>query len=207
MSIIAPGVCTVQIQDPTGAFQNVDVESSFLAAAYGALSCNPLSDVATPLTRQQFTGFVGLNATTPNHPNKFYLEIEKNILGGAGVCVIDTLGARIYVRQQLTTDQSSPAAGEFSVVTSTDYVSQAVRYTCNQFIGKKLIPAIVVPAVKSTILATMQVLAQDSLISAIGAITVTVDPTNPTQILATVQYVPVFPLNHIQVTFTIRTQL
>jgi len=207
MTLIAPGIATVQIQDPTGAFQNVQVDAAFMAAAYGALSCNPLSDVATPLTRQRFTGFVGISSTTPNHPNSSYLEIEKDILGGAGVCVIDRLGSNIFVRQQLTTDVSNPAVAEFSVVTSTDYVSQSVRFTCDGFIGKKLIPAIVIPAVKSTILATMQVLAQDNLISAIGAISVQVDPTDPTQILATVQYVPIFPLNHLRVTFTLRTQL
>lgn len=206
-TLIAPGKATVQIQDPSGKFQNVVVDAAFMAASFGALSCNPLSDVATPLTRQRFTGFVDISAQTPNHPNNSYLEIEKDILGGAGVCVIDRLGSNIFVRHQLTTDQSNPAVGEFSVVTSTDFVSQAVRFTCEQFIGKKLIPAIVVPAVRSTILATMQALAQDALISQIGAITVQVDPTDPTQILATVQYVPVFPLNHIRVTFTIRTQL
>jgi len=205
--LVAPGACVVQIQDPTGNFQNVTVDSAFLACGVAGLSCNPLSDVATPLTRQQLVNYVGLNAVSPSHPSNFYLTIEKNILGGAGVCVIDTLGAQIYVRQQLTTNQANPAVGEFSVVTSTDYVSQAVRYTCNQFIGKKLIPALVVPAIKSTIVATMSALVQDQLISAPGAITVTPSPDDATTILATVQYVPVFPLNHIQVTFTISTQL
>jgi hypothetical protein len=206
-TLIAPGKCTVQIQDPNGRFQNIVVDSAFLATAFGALSCNPLSDVATPLTRQRLSNFVNISAATTEHPNDTYLEIEKDILGGAGVCVIDKLGSNIFVRHQLTTDQSNPAVGEFSVVTLTDFVSQAVRYTTEQYIGKKLIPAIVVPAVKSTILATMQQLAQDNIISSIGAITVTVNPSNPTEILSTVQYVPVFPLNRIKVTFTIRTQL
>jgi len=206
-TLIAPGICTVQIQDPNGRFQNIDVDSAFLAVAFGGLSCNPLSDVATPLTRQRVSNFVGISAETTDHPDSSYLEIEKDILGGAGVCVIDRLGSNIFVRHQLTTDQSNPAVGEFSVVTLTDFVSQAVRFTTEQYIGKKLVPAVVVPAVKSTVLATMQQLAQQAIISAIGAITVTVNPTNPTEILVTVQYVPVFPLNRIKVTFTIRTQL
>jgi hypothetical protein len=178
-----------------------------MAVAASALSCNPNFDVATPLTNKQFVGFDNISARTADHPNSEYLESEKNILAAAGVFVIDRTGSRIFVRHQLTTDQTNVAVGEFSVVTTTDYVSQAVRYTTEQFIGKKLINAIVVPAVKSTILATMQQLIQAAIINAVGAITVQVDPNNPTQILSTVQYVPVFPLNRIKVTFTIRTQL
>ncbi len=206
-TLVAPGKCTVQIQDPSGKFQNIDVDGAFMAAAVGALSCSPLSDVATPLTRQRLSGFVDISAATPSHPSPFYLEIEKDILGGAGVLVIDKLSSNIFVRHQLTTDQTNAATGEFSVVTTTDFVSQAVRFTTEQFIGKKLIPAIVVPAVKATILATMTQLAQNNIISAIGAITVIVNPNNPTEILVTVQYTPVFPLNKISVTFSISTQL
>jgi len=206
-TLIAPGKVTVQIQDPQGKFQNIEVNSAFLAVAYAALSASSLSDVATPLTNQRLSNFIDISAETEDHPDDKYLEVEKNVLGGAGVAVIDRLGSNIYVRHQLTTDQSNEAVGEFSVVTLKDFVSQAVRFTTEGFIGKKLIPAIVVPAVKSTILATMQELAQEAIISAIGAITVTVNPTNATEILATVEYVPVFPFNRLKVTFTIRTQL
>jgi hypothetical protein len=207
IALVAPGKCLVEIQDPNGEFQQVEVDGAFMAVAASALSCNPNFDVATPLTNKQFVGFDNISARTADHPNSEYLESEKNILAAAGVFVIDRTGSRIFVRHQLTTDQTNVAVGEFSVVTTTDYVSQAVRYTTEQFIGKKLINAIVVPAVKSTILATMQQLIQAAIINAVGAITVQVDPNNPTQILSTVQYVPVFPLNRIKVTFTIRTQL
>ncbi len=207
ITIIAPGKAIMQIQDPAGLFQDVTVDASFMAVAFAALSANPLSDVATPLTNQQFTDIRSISAETAGHPDPEYLETEKNLLGGAGVTVIDKLGSRIFVRHQLTTDQTNQANGEFSVVVTTDFVSQAVRFTTEQFIGKKLIPQIVIPAIRGTILATMQALASEALISSIGAITVTVNPSDPTEVLATVQYVPVFPLNRIKVTFTIRTSL
>ena len=206
-SLVAPGLTQVQIQDPAGVFRNVNVDGSFMAVAAGAISCNPLSDVATPLTNKQFSGFTKIIATTTNHPDQEYLESEKNILAAAGNMVIDNNGSRIFIRHQLTTDQTNQANGEFSVVTTTDYVSQAVRFTTESFIGKKLLTVIVLPAIQSTILATMQALAGEAIINAIGAITVTTNPSDPTEVLATVQYVPVFPLNRIRVTFTIRTQI
>ena len=207
MTLLAPGLTTVEIQDPDGTFQNIQVEAPFLAAAMGALSCNPTFDVATPLTNKSITSFLGISARTTDHTSVDYLESEKNILAAAGITVIDRNGSNVFVRHQLTTDQTNVANGEFSVVTTTDYVSQAVRFTTEQFIGKKLVNSIIVPAVKSTILATMAQLSAVQIINSIGAITVTVNPQNPTEILATVQYVPVFPLNRIRVIFTIRTQL
>jgi len=206
-NLVAPGLTTVQIQDKAGLYRNVIVDGSFLAVAAGAVSCNPLSDVATPLTNKQFSGFTKIISTTTDHPDQEYLESEKNILAAGGCMVIDSNGSRIFVRHQLTTDQTNQANGEFSVVTTTDYVSQAVRFTTESFIGKKLLTLIVLPAIQSTILATMQALAGEAIINAIGAITVDTNPSDPTEVLATVQYVPVFPLNRIRVTFTIRTQI
>jgi hypothetical protein len=207
MTLTAPGVCTIEVQDPNGEFHDVDLDGSLLSVGMGALSCNPNLDVATPLTNKQLLGYIGTSATTTNHANDEYLQSEMNQLAAAGVCVIDQAGSKIFIRHQLTTDQTNVAVGEFSVVTTTDYVSQAVRYTTEQFIGQKLINSIVVPAVKSTISATMQALVAAQIINAIGVINVQINPNNPTELLSTVQYVPVFPLNRIKVTFTIRTQL
>jgi hypothetical protein len=107
----------------------------------------------------------------------------------------------------LTTKVDNVIDGEFSVVTLIDYVSQSVKYTTNQFIGKKLIPTLVIPTVKGTILATMQQLASAGIIGAIGTINVSINPLNPTELLSQVSYVPVFPLNKLKVTFIIRTSI
>ena len=205
IAINAPGLATVQLQDPSGVFQEVVIDGSFLSAAIAGLAVSPLSDVATPLTNQQLTGFTGIDATTSGHPQSEYLVTEMNNLAAAGVMVVAAEGPRIFVRQQLTTDQSNVVNGEFSVVTLIDYVAQAVRFSCNSFIGKKLKPATTIPAVKGTILATLQALAQNDIISSIGGIQVQIDPTNPTQLLVQAAYVPIFPLNIIKVTFTIKT--
>lgn len=205
ISLVAPGTTTIQLQDPAGVFQNINVDGSFLAVAVAALSASPLNDVATPLTNQQLTGFTNISASTPGHVASDYQNVEMNNLAAAGCMVVAQQGPKIYVRQQLTTDQSNVVNGEFSVVTLIDYVSQAVRSSCNQFIGKKLVPQITIPSVKGTILATLQSLSQADIISSIGAITCQINPLNPTQLLVTAVYVPIFPLNQIIVTFTINT--
>jgi hypothetical protein len=205
IAINAPGLCDVQLQDPAGVFQNVTIDGSFLSAAVASLSVSPLNDVATPLTNKELIGFTNINAESDDHPSTEYLVTEMNNLAAAGVMVIAKEGPRIFVRHQLTTDQSNVVNGEFSVVTLIDYVSQAVRYSCNGFIGKKLKPATTIPAVKGTILATLQTLAQNDIISSIGGITVTINPLNPTELLVEAAYVPIFPLNRIKVNFTIKT--
>ncbi len=205
IALVAPGTCTIQLQDPNGNYQNVNVDGSLLAVAVAALSANPNSDVATPLTNQELTDFSSISAQTPGHPSTDYVNVEMNNLAAAGVMVIAAEGPRIFVRQQLTTDQTNPIVGEFSVVTLADYVSQAVRSSCNQYIGKKLVPAITIPSVKGTILATLQALAAADIISSFGAVTCQINSNNPTQLLVSAAYVPIFPLNQIIVTFTLNT--
>jgi hypothetical protein len=207
ISLVAPGLVVVQVQDTSGATQNLTVDGSFLSVGVGALSCKTGSDVATPLTNQRLSGYFDLSAVTPNHSGKYYLDAEKNNLAAYGNLIIDKAGSRIYVRHQLTTDQSNPANGELSVVTTTDYVSQAVRFTLDGYIGQKLVPSVVIPLVKSSIVSTMSSLSAAGIISQQGDITVQLNPNNPTELLSTVSYVPVFPLNRIKVTFTIKTQI
>jgi hypothetical protein len=207
IALVAPGTATVQLQDPSGQFQPVDVDGCYLAVAVGALSCSSNLDPATPLTNQQLTGFTRISAKTSGHPNTDYLAVEMNNMAANGVMIIARNGSRIYVRHQLTTKVDNVIDGEFSVVTLIDYVSQSVRYTTNQFIGKKLLPQLIIPSVKGTILATMQQLAANGIIGAIGTINVTINPLNPTELLSQVSYVPVFPLNRLKVTFIIRTSI
>jgi len=205
ISLIAPGTATVQLQDPAGTYHDVDVDGCFLAVAVASISASTLNDVSTPLTNKELNSFSAISSTTAGHPDTDYLESEKNNMAAYGVMIIDSEGARIFVRHQLTTDQSNVVVGEFSVVTLIDYVAQAVRYSCNQFIGKKLKPVTTIPAVKGAILATMQALAQNDIISSIGGISVTINPSDPTELLVEANYVPIFPLNRIRVVFTIKT--
>jgi len=205
MALIAPGKTSVSLQDPNGNFHDTPIDGAFLATAAAALSASPLTDVATPLTNQELNAFEILDAATPLHPDSAYLDVEKNNMASAGVMIIDQEGPSIFVRHQLTTNQTNVVVGEFSVVTLVDYVSQAVRFSCNPFIGQKLRPASTIPGVKGTILATLQALAAADIISSIGGISVSINPTNPTELLVQAEYVPIFPLNRIRVTFTIKT--
>ncbi len=205
ISLIAPGIATLQLQDPAGVFQNVDVDGCFLAVAAASFSVSPLNDVATPLTNKELIGFTSISAKTASHTADEYFTTEMNNLAAAGVMVIAKEGPRIFIRHQLTTDQSNVVNGEFSVVTLIDFVSQAVRFSCKNFIGQKLKPATTIPAVKGAILATLQTLAQNDIISSIGGIVVQINPLNPTELLVEAAYTPIFPLNRIKVTFTIKT--
>jgi len=208
-SIVAPGKCSVQIQNPDGDFVTVEVDSCFLAAAIGAVSCSPNYDVATPLTRKKLSGFTDISAytTSSTHPNKYYLETEKNLMAANGVMIVDKNGSNIQIRHQLTTDQTNKITGEYSITTITDYVSQAVRYSLDGYVGQKLVIATIVPLVKSTITSSLQALIDSKIINAVSSVNVSVNTNNATELLATVSYVPVFPLNNITVTFTIRTQI
>jgi hypothetical protein len=53
---------------------------------------------------------------------------------------------------------------------------------------------------------TLRGLINAQIISKFSSVTAKVDPTDPTSVLVEVVYVPVFPLNYITITFSLRSR-
>lgn len=171
------------------------LDGSFLAAAVAGLATNQAFDVATPLTRKEIIGFQEIPDTLT--------RAEKNLIASNGVLLIETVGGISRVRQQLTTDPSTRANSEITIVEIVDFTASSMRQLLEAiFIGQKIL--LDTPAqVRSVITAVLQNLVQAEIITAFQNVTASVNNTDPTQIDVSFQISPVFPLNFILITFSL----
>lgn len=171
------------------------LDGSFLACALAGLATNQAFDVATPLTRKEIIGFESIPDTLT--------RAEKNLIASNGVLLIETVGGIARVRQQLTTDPSTRANSEITIVEIVDFTASSMRQLLEAiFIGQKIL--LDTPAqVRSIITAVLQNLVQAEIITAFQTVQASVNISDPTQIDVSFQISPVYPLNFILITFSL----
>jgi hypothetical protein len=169
------------------------VSGEFVAAGLAGLYCNPANDVATTLTGQKVVGFTrNLNPLDPP---------TMNSLAAAGVTVLTDVPGALLVRHYKTTDPSSPLTSEPYVVTTTDYVAEAMERNLNQFQGRKMtgdLPSSIA-AVGNALLAGWL----NNLITAYNPLVVTQSLTDPTTFNIAYAFRPMFSLLYQNVTMTV----
>lgn len=108
----------------------VDVPGYYLAAAEAGLISG--TSPAQGFTNFPFAGFVGLKKS-----NFYFNETQLGVMaaGGAHIFIQETLGGPITVRHQLTTDVSSVAKRELSIVKAVDFVAKYLRNSIRRLIG------------------------------------------------------------------------
>jgi hypothetical protein len=195
---VYPDGAVVALEDAFGREVENTVDGSFLAAALAGLACNPVFDVATPLTRKSLTGFRRLFRKID--------AVQSNQTATSGLTVLTENQASIQIRQAITTDPSNILTREPSVVFIKDEIQQLTRSILDPFIGQKFLSGSLtdIEIALSSMFKT-QVAAQK--IVAYTGIKATQRATDPTVADVVAFYSPVFPLNWIQVTYTLRTQL
>jgi hypothetical protein len=173
------------------------LDGSFLAAALAGIRTSTSFDVAEPLTRKEIVGFNNIPDTL--------LRSEKNQLGSAGVCVIETVSGIFRVRQGLTTKVTTVDSREYSVVEIIDFVGVSMRDLLEAiFIGQKIL-ADTPSQIRSTINAVLNDLVSREIIVSFKDIQASINNIDPTQIDVQFKIAPVFPLNYILITFSLST--
>lgn len=125
---VVPGKVIKSIYDAnTGKSYDRPLDGSYMAVAVAALGLT--SDPAAPMTNQTIAGFSYL-------PDP-YNNTEMNLMASKGACVIFMRGNSFVVRHAVTTDPSDVNTTEITCVQIKDYVIEAVRSACQQFIGQK----------------------------------------------------------------------
>ena len=125
---VVPGKVIKSIYDyDTGKSYDRPLDASYMAVAVAALGLT--SDPAAPMTNQTIAGFSYI-------PNA-YNNIEMNLMASKGACVIFMRGNSFVVRHAVTTDPSNVNTTEITCVQIKDYVIEAARSSCQQFIGQK----------------------------------------------------------------------
>jgi hypothetical protein len=195
MVVVYPDSFVLTIQDEAGNLSDRLVDGSYVAAALAGSMCSPAVDVATPLTRRQISGFksVGrvLDPTTANQ------------VAVTGVTVVEQIDTGMRVRHGLTTRTDTVITRTPSVTLTIHYVQQTMRAVLDPYIGQKF-TASIPKQVEQAMAAAFQRLINSQIVSKVTGIVASVDENDPTVLRTEAIYVPVFPLEYIVSTLSIR---
>lgn len=181
---------------PGGLGTTINVGGQYAAAALGgALGAR---SVSSSMTRQPLLGFQSI--TDPRSPS------DKNADAGAGMMVVEqTTTNLIRVRQANTLDIiDGPARSELSVVRAKFLMIESVKATLdNQIIGNIIADANSPLIVRSAISGVLSLLQQAGAIVGYSAVSSALTSLNPTTITASFSYQPAFPVNYIDISFSL----
>tara|TARA_B100000745_G_scaffold300447_1_gene254464 strand:- start:8715 stop:10583 length:1869 start_codon:yes stop_codon:yes gene_type:complete len=194
---IYPDSCVVALTDEFGTEVEHIVDGSFMAAAVVGSIVSPAYDVASPLTHRQIVGIKRLVREMD--------ELEKDKTAQAGITVLEDLDPNLRIRQAFTSRMSDVLRREPTVITTDHQVRQSMRAALAQFIGVKYLGGIL-GDIERVAKATLTGLVRSEIISSFTQVRATPDATDPSAVQLTLTYVPVFPLNYIVVTFTLRSK-
>ena len=117
----------------TGKTYDRPLPGCYLAVAVACLGLG--NDPAEPITNKAIAGFSYLPDT--------YTDNELNNMAAKGACLLFMRGNNIIVRHGITTDPSDVNTYEITSIQIKDYVIEAVRSACKQYIGRKNVASVV----------------------------------------------------------------
>lgn len=197
--VLAPPSFTTTLRDATyKADQNLLLPSTYQAAAYAGVVCNPNYDAASPLTRKTIVDVDNLSSFN-------YLESEKDYLGSNGVTVVESAQGGIRIRHALTTDLTNVNTATPSVVLIKDNIKKTLRPLLDRtYIGTKITAR--TPAdVTSTIKTFLEQKISDQIIVEYRNISVVQDAIDPRTLNVRFDIKPAYPLEFIDVQFSLVT--
>lgn len=155
-----------------------------------------LPDTATPLTRKTLVG-VDTDATVT------WTDAEMDAIATAGGAVLVSKAGEIEVRHGITANLDTVENEEWSVVQAEDSMKIALDGGLESYIGSKLTND-VKAGVTNTVIRVLNDQVRREVIRAFDPSTLEVveSPGDPTELLITYTYSPVYPLNRITVTYT-----
>jgi hypothetical protein len=194
---VYPDGIVVELVDPDGTVVSNVVDGSFIAAAFCGLNVSNAYDVATPMTRKTLVGITNLVRSLD--------EVTMDMVASRGVTLIQKISSSFVIRHGLTTNMSSILTKEIMIITIKDFIQQQARQVLDSYIGRKMTGNLTNEI--STSLGSMLRSATDAqIIKDYKGVTAEIDSVQPDYIKVSAFYVPIFGLNYIQVTFTVRTR-
>ena len=173
----------------------------YLAVAYaGILSGNPPQQ---GLTRQRVSDFSGIAPAVFSTASTSY----KNQLASSGVSVLEiSPSGNLWVRHGVTTDNTSVYNQEISLVRAQDAIIKLLEETFADaaIIGTPITPTMVA-TVSGLVTGALANAVQLGLCDSASNVQVSQNPLYPTVFNVTFTYVPAYPLNVIEISFSIDT--
>lgn len=172
------------------------VGAQYMAAA--VLGMYAARDVSVPLTRKLPAGFQG--------PYEARSINDAALDSAAGLFVVDNYLGNLRCRHSVTTLPNDPNKRESSVVRAKYEMALQLKYALDQsvvgvVISNEEIPTVISSAV-SGILAQLVTL---NIIDSYQGVLVQQNANDPTIVNVQFMYAPLYPINQIQVVFTINT--
>lgn len=185
-----------QLGTPGGQNSTINVGGQYCAAAVaGAIGGRAVSQ---SLTNQPILGFQSIS--DPRVP------ADKNTDAGSGLMVIQQLrNGLIQCRQGITLDIiDGPARQELSVVRAKFMMMESIQQTINnQIIGNIIANGNSPFVVSSAISGVLTLLQQGGVIVGFANVQSALTSLTPTTITSSFTYQPAFPLNFVNITFSI----
>lgn len=180
---------------PSNTNQTILVGGQFVAAAVaGMIAARP---VFTPLTRKQVSGF-----TEVAQPG--YDKASKDADANAGLLVVEQKGLIVQVRHGITLNNEDTAKRELSVVRSKHRMIESIRNTLDtQIIGTVPADGNAPLVVKNAVIGVLESLRQGRELVDYSGVQARVLSNDPTTVECRFSYRPAFPLNYVNVTFSL----
>ena len=190
-----PDSAVITLTDELGQTFDSLVDGSMFAAAVAGAVVAPSVDVATPYTRRRINGFSQIP--------RLLDPVEANQTAAAGITILEDLQPLIRIRQGLTTNMKNVLTRLPAITQIADYVQQQTRIVLDAFVGSKFL-ASRTNEINVSMTGLFKQLIQSEIITAFTGISSAIDANDPTIIRVQAFYRPVFSVDFIVVTFSIR---
>jgi hypothetical protein len=163
------------------------------AAVAGAIAARPVSDT---LTRQALNGIAEVTEARSKQ--------QKNEDAQAGFLVVEQRGYSVQVRHAITTDDTSTATRELSVVRAKHRMIESIRDTLDrQVIGQVVADGAAPYVVQTAVIGVLEALRAAHDIVDYANVESRQLSYDPTHVEVRFSYRPAFPLNYVTVTFAL----
>ena len=197
VTFIYPDRYVISLEDDQGFERESLVSGVYAAAAYGGRQTSPVYDAAEPMTRKLIVGFTRWGRKLD--------QVQMDQLATAGITILEDNDPRITIRHGLTSDNRSILLREQNIIWIVHWTQRQCRRALDIFIGTKYLNR-----VNSDIEAKMKSFLQGAvdaeILTAFRNIEANADEADPTQANVSCEILPVFALNYIMVTFSLRTR-
>ena len=188
---VIPGEVIKSIRDPyTGRSADRPLPGCYLAVAVATLGLG--DDPAEPLTNKTISGF--------SYLTQRYSDSELNWMAQNGACIVFMRGNNFVIRHAVTTDPSDVNSFEIPCIQIKDYVIDAVRTNCRQYIGRKNLSS-VVGDVEYTITSILSQFVNRTIIESYQNLQVARSADDPRGINVSFEIMPIYSLEYIHISF------
>lgn len=185
----------VDIQDAAGDIVETELDGWATAAAVaGRIAALP--DRAEPATMKQVFGIKRLGLELD--------EQEMNLLGAAGVLVLDEEVGQIVIRDGITTSLENVADQQISINLTDDFLRRTLRQSFRQYRGRKLLGGLL-DQIQNLTNRVLSSFVKFQLVAGFDAQTISAvqDPDVLTTVIVRFSYQPVFPARVIEFRYSL----